>query len=304
MSTLDRPRPRPRAARRLALLTLGPLVLAGFGKGFAISAPPAATPIQHVVVIFQEDVSFDHYFATYPRAANPPAAGEPAFHPARAAYAPGVNGLTDVLVAHNPNLAAPFRLSRAQSYTCSQDHEYMALQTAADLGAMDRFVETLGESAATCPDYGFGKKLTMGYFDGNTVGALWSYAQHYAMSDNFFATTYGPSTVGALNLVSGKGAPIDLQHVAGDLTGDVVGATVIGEPDPYWDDCAGEEQVALGGRNIGDLLSAAYLTWGWFQGGFTPTETRPDGTAACGAHTANLAGVPQDDYSAHEEPFQ
>ena len=36
------------------------------------------TPIKHVVVIFQENVSFDHYFGTYPFAANPP--GEPPFH--------------------------------------------------------------------------------------------------------------------------------------------------------------------------------------------------------------------------------
>ena len=35
--------------------------------------PPVAktaTPIKHVVVIFQENVSFDHYFGTYPNAAN------------------------------------------------------------------------------------------------------------------------------------------------------------------------------------------------------------------------------------------
>jgi phospholipase C len=45
------------------------------------AAPPAAaatlTPIQHLVVIFQENASFDHYFATYPKAKNPP--GEPVF---------------------------------------------------------------------------------------------------------------------------------------------------------------------------------------------------------------------------------
>ena len=29
-----------------------------------------ATPIHHLVVIFQENVSFDHYFGTYPHAAN------------------------------------------------------------------------------------------------------------------------------------------------------------------------------------------------------------------------------------------
>jgi phospholipase C len=42
----------------------------------------------------------------------------------------------------------------------------------------------------------------MGYFDGNTVTALWNYAQQFAMSDNFFGTTFGPSTPGALNLIS------------------------------------------------------------------------------------------------------
>ena len=44
----------------------------------------------------------------------------------------------------------------------------------------------------------------MDYFDGNTVTALWNYAQHYALSDNTFGTTFGQSTVGALNLVSGQ----------------------------------------------------------------------------------------------------
>ena len=44
----------------------------------------------------------------------------------------------------------------------------------------------------------------MGYYDGNTVTALWNYAQHFAMSDNSYSTTFGPSTPGALNLVSGQ----------------------------------------------------------------------------------------------------
>ena len=44
----------------------------------------------------------------------------------------------------------------------------------------------------------------MGYFDGNTVTALWNYAQRFAMSDNTFTTVYGPSTPGALNVVSGQ----------------------------------------------------------------------------------------------------
>jgi phospholipase C len=54
------------------------------GAGFAQAsfandggAEQTATPIEHLVVIFQENVSFDHYFATYPVALNP--SGEPSF---------------------------------------------------------------------------------------------------------------------------------------------------------------------------------------------------------------------------------
>ena len=46
--------------------------------------------------------------------------------------------------------------------------------------------------------------LVMGYYDGNTVTALWNYAQDFALSDNFFGTTFGPSTPGAINLISGQ----------------------------------------------------------------------------------------------------
>ena len=43
------------------------------------SGPATTTPIKHLVVIFQENVSFDHYFGVYPNATNP--AGQPAFYP-------------------------------------------------------------------------------------------------------------------------------------------------------------------------------------------------------------------------------
>jgi len=46
--------------------------------------------------------------------------------------------------------------------------------------------------------------LVMGYFDGNTVTALWNYAQNFAMNDNSFSSTFGPSTPGVINLVSGQ----------------------------------------------------------------------------------------------------
>ena len=67
----------------------------------------------------------------------------------------------------------------------------------------------------------------------------------------------------------------------------------------------------MGGKNIGDLLNSAGLTWGWFQGGFaspgyvagTPSSDRPLRTVCTGAHT-NIGGASSKDYSPHHEPFQ
>ncbi len=156
------------------------------------------TPIKHLVVIFQENVSFDHYFATYPNAANPP--GEPQF--TAAPNTPAVNNLqsTGLLSPNNPNSLQPFRLDRTQVLTCDQNHDYTPEQKAVDNALLDRFVEytegAAGNARQYCP-----KGIVMGYYDGNTVTALWSYAQHFAMNDESFGTTFGPSTPGVLNLI-------------------------------------------------------------------------------------------------------
>src|SRR5690349_11138253 len=79
----------------------------------------SATPIKHLVIIFQENVSYDHYFTTYPRATNP--ANEPFFN--ADPNTPSTNGLTQQLIDNNPNSAKPFRLDRSMVKTCDQNHE-------------------------------------------------------------------------------------------------------------------------------------------------------------------------------------
>ena len=56
------------------------------------SGPPTLTPIKHVVVLYQENISFDHYFGTYPHATNP--AGETPFT-ALAGHADGQRAVHD-----------------------------------------------------------------------------------------------------------------------------------------------------------------------------------------------------------------
>src|SRR6266699_940740 len=200
-----------------------------------------ATPIEHLVVIFDENISFDHYFGTYPFAQNPP--GEPQFNASR--NTPSVNGLNMALLKANPNLANPTRLDRSQALTCDQDHNYKDEQLAFDHGLMDHFVQSV--SGGSCTD----KSIVMDYYDGNTVTALWNYAQHFAMRDNSYDTVFGPSTPGALNLVSGQ------THGA-SAASSVVSGTVIGDPDPLYDDCSttSGSTVSMSGKNVGDLLNA------------------------------------------------
>jgi phospholipase C len=277
------------ARRRRSLLTAATRLAVAVAAIAALCAaratPPAraaATPIEHLVVVFDENVSFDHYFGTYPAAANPP--GEPAFSPA--AGTPTPDGLTAALLTANPNGANPQRLTRAQAVTCDQDHDYTNQQKAFHGGAMDLFL-----AGGVCAD----KSLVLDYYDGNTVTALWNVAQRFAMSDANFGSTFGPSTPGALNLVAGT------THGAAAGPG-VVSGSVIADPFPLGDDC-GPGTARLTGTNIGDLMTAAGMTWGWFQGGFRPTASS-GGVAVCGSTHTNVAGGVAPDYRAHHEPFQ
>jgi phospholipase C len=262
------------------------------------------TPVKHVVVLFQENVSFDHYFGTYPNASNP--TGEPKFM--AAPNTPSVNGITTALLSNNPNgnhSINPVRLDRSQAVTCDMNHEYTAEQQAYNGGLLDKFVEFTGPTDPGCTDMAH-KKLVMSYFDGNTATALWNYAQHFAMSDNSFGTTFGPSTPASFNLISGTtvgGLPRNQFNDDGTPTG-IVNGTVVGDANPKVDDCSGKGlRMQMTGKNIGDVLNAKGITWGWFQGGFKPTNTTADGKAVCGSSHKNINGTTVVDYIPHHAAF-
>ena len=293
-------------------------------SGLAADDAHTATPIEHVVVIFQENVSFDHYFATYPTALNP--SGEPSFNADE--RTPSVNGLgtlvngqpSGALLTANPNAlnAAnganainPFRLDRSQASTCDQDHNYGPEQQAFDGGLMDQFPLSVGVGASSfCTAafaYGKGQGLVMGYFDGNTVTALWNYAQHFAMNDNSYGTTFGPSTPGLLNLVAGTTYPAtpSAPHVK-VVPVNAGPGSLVGDLDPTGDVCSAGTTVVLNSPNIGELLNNKGVSWGAFMGGFDLTVTNHNGTSGCArsspATPANNG--PTKDYIAHHAFFQ
>jgi phospholipase C len=314
----------------LCLLPLGfslaaALIGCGSGGSSGSSGSPVTSPvstvsqnddIQHIVVIFQENVSFDHYFGTYPNALN--LSGESQFTPL--AGTPAVDGLTQTLLMSNPNFlntangagaTNPFRLSPADAATADQDHDYKAEQMAFHTGAMDLFPQSVG--AADTPNLGSGiaatTGLTMGYYDGNTVTALWNYAQHYAMSDRFFGTTFGPSTLGAINLISGQtNGVVNDANAAGDMVSDGNGGyTLLANTDPVNDICSTTSGalVHMTGKNVGDLLNAAGVTWGFFHEGFDTTLSNSDGSTGCRrSHTSAITKQTSVDYIPHHEAFQ
>jgi phospholipase C len=282
-----------------------------------------ATPIKHLVVIFNENVSFDHYFATYPNAGNPP--GEPSFTPA--AGTPAVAGLSGSLLTANPNFtntlngaaaANPFRLDRTQAATADQNHAYTAEQQAYNGGAADLFPKYTGKgTSGGAGAFGTAGQV-MGYYDGNTVAALWNYAQKFAMSDNAYTDTYGPSTPGALEVVSGQNNGMQIvktskpvfnlttasgSYYVADGQG---GYTMINDVDPANDLCSSTTDVAMmTSKNIGDLLNAKGVSWGGFMGGFNLSTTNSNGTTACQRSTVSpVVGQATADYIPHHNWFQ
>ena len=57
------------------------------------------------------------------------------------------------------------------------------------------------------------------------------------------------------------------------------------------------------GKNVGNLLDTAKVTWGWFQGGFAPTGKK-NGFAVCGTEHENIGKNEVQDYVPHHDPFQ
>lgn len=264
------------AAGSLVVLAAVPLT------GLADSAEGTHSPIKHTIILYQENISFDHYFGTYGHGSNGiPAGSSLTFSNGTSTWGP----------------FSPTQLSgQTQSRTCDVDHNYSHMIQMADHGAMDKFLQfgndktvtnPSSNAASTCPKFesqvapGTGEvALANAYYTGTAgdpkapLQNYWKLASQYTLADNFFQGVYGPSTPGAEWLVA----------ATNNTTGD---------PNPIGDVCndytASIPQVDI--PNLGAEASAEGTSWAWFQGGLgtcTLTPANPDATG----------------YSAHHNPFQ
>ncbi|MBV8653595.1 MAG: phosphoesterase, partial [Alphaproteobacteria bacterium] len=198
--------------------------------------------VKYVFVLFQENRSFDSYFATFPGANglfSQPPEKTPGF------VQPIMN--TD----GSMGTIRPFRIGPEQFAADTDDvdhsfaHMVAKMNVQKGVARMDRFAleeerryAPSGNPSLKAKQYG---ELTMAYADCDTVPFLWTYASHFTLFDNFFQHTIGPSTPGALNLIAGQtGETQWVKHPATDSAAlpenaaKGIGVPVTTDANPYW----------------------------------------------------------------------
>jgi phospholipase C len=173
----------------VAAAELGALALHGCGGGTIGTSPvPIPTPmsscskltdIEHVVILIQENRSFDHYFGSYR----------------------GVRGYSDQSLAFqqpnpsnttSPPLGAllPFHLdTTTTNAACTHDitHDWVSQHQSWNSGAMDGFVTS--RVAANAND----AVLTMGYYNRQDIPYYYALADAFTICDNYFCSVIGPT---------------------------------------------------------------------------------------------------------------
>ena len=215
--------------------------------------------IKYVFVLFQENRSFDFYFAGYPGADGLYAGPDGPHTPNQVA------GFTQTLVNTDGSLATitPFRIPAtvvdakgktvplypADIASVNHSHAGIARKIALDKNGVARNSEyALMEEGVTLADGKPSKaptlerkqfgELVMAHVDCDTAPFLWRYADRFTLFDHFMDTIVGPSTPNAIAMISGQGGEtqwmlhLDAAASGGDGKSAVVPLTA--DPAPYW----------------------------------------------------------------------
>ena len=179
-----------------------------FGGGTVITVPPVShdgiDKIQHVVMIMQENRSFDSYFGTYPGADGIPMAdGQP------------------TVCSPNPatgSCDAPYHV--VGDLNTGGPHSEFDAGRDIDGGKMDGFVAQAEKASQVCvninsPDCArVGAKDVMGWRDARDIPNYWSYAQNFVLHDHMFEPTTSWSLPSHLFMTSEWSASCDQADVA------------------------------------------------------------------------------------------
>lgn len=160
----------------VSLLVLSSMILPLAYAQQVSNANPVTSPIKHIVVIMQENRSFDNYFGTYP----------------------GANGIPKN-VCMSPDPDHPYNGQCVKPFLSinpiSEDmpHGYQSSTVAYDNGKMDGFMLAENEDPNT-----------MSYYDNKTIPYYWDLAKHYVLADNFYSSVLSYSLPNHWYAVAGQ----------------------------------------------------------------------------------------------------
>lgn len=144
------------------------------------SGTASGTPIQHIVIVMQQNHTFDNYFGTYPGANGPPSD----------ACLP-----VSLLKEQNTSCIAPFNLG---SYPITDlNHSDNTFRVQYQNGKMNGFVDALNKLSQD-------GKLTMGYFDDRDIPFYWNLADQFVLFDNYFTSAHTGSIMNRMFSISGQ----------------------------------------------------------------------------------------------------
>jgi phospholipase C len=144
--------------------------------------PASTTPIQHVLVLMQENHSFDNYFGTYPKANGIPSNTCMPVDPS------------------NPDKSEcikPFHIGDNDVGTDDPDHSSETALAQYNNGKLDGFVYALNQRNQD-------GRLSMGYYDDRDLSYYWNVADQYVLFDNFFSSARGGSSENHFFWVAGS----------------------------------------------------------------------------------------------------
>jgi phospholipase C len=241
-----------------------------------------AAPIDHVVVIYLENRSFDHLYGLFPGAEGLAQAGAAAtqidkdgkpYEMLPAFTGPAANPARPALqlpaLPNKPFDLAPFApMNQPMNASFEVANNFYQAQQAINGGKMDRFVSVAGS-------------LTMGYYYGPTL-PMWPYAQQYVLADHFFQAAFGGTAANHYFLFCActptwPNAPPELvAQVAAD--GSLVKDGSV-TPDSYLVNNVRDPQLAEKAPlqslpHIGDRLDGAGVSWTWYSAGWNTTKAR------------------------------
>jgi len=255
-----------RRSCRLMMIVAATVIGALGGSVASSSAAPSdgIHNIRHVVVIMQENRSFDHYFGTYP----------------------GANGIPGGVCVPDPlhgGCVAPFHDSSDLNY----GGPHGATNSAADVngGRMDGFVgqaeagskcSSTSPGCSPCTGQGSGRCVdAMGYHDAREVPNYWNYAENFVLQDNMYEPNASWSWPEHLYQLSGWSASCTNYAVVSTC-----GSNVNGPPPPSAQNPTPE---TLPWTDITYLLNRANppVSWGYYVFKGTEPDCQSDSSVTC-----------------------